>query len=262
VLRSVARLLRDSGPAVAAIASILVAWQAATMVADIPMWLLPSPAAIVAAAWESGTSLLRHTGITLYETVVGFVLAVAIGIPLAALLVSSELIWRTLYPILAAVQSIPKTAIAPLLLVWFGTGEIPKVIIAFLIAFFPIVVNTATGMTLVDKDMLHLVRSLSGTKMQTFWHIRLPNALPYIFSACKVAITLAVVGAVIGEFVGADAGLGYIILVASSQLKTDLAFVAIFLLAALGMVLFWAIAVLERLLLPWCTQHQDTIVQV
>ncbi len=256
------RVLRDSGPAALAIVAFLGAWQLATVVWDIPLWLLPSPKAIALALWEAKLSLLRHLGVTLYETVVGFLLGVVVGIPLAALLVSSDLIWRTLYPILAAVQSIPKTAIAPLLLVWMGAGELPKVIIAFLIAFFPIVVNTATGMTLVEQDLLHLVRSLSGTKTQTFWHIRLPNALPYIFSACKVAITLAVVGAVIGEFVGADAGLGYIILVASSQLKTDVAFVAILLLAALGMALFWIIGLLERWLLPWCVQPREQIVQV
>lgn len=256
------RALRDSAPAAAAIVAFLVVWQLATVVWDIPLWLLPSPKAIALALWEAKFWLLRHLGVTFYETVVGFLLAVVVGIPLAALLVSSDVIWRTLYPILAAVQSIPKTAIAPLLLVWLGAGELPKVIIAFLIAFFPIVVNTATGMTLVEQDLLHLVQSLSGTKAQTFWHIRLPNALPYIFSACKVAITLAVVGAVIGEFVGADAGLGYIILVASSQLKTDVAFVAILLLAALGMVLFWAIGWLERFLLPWCSQKREQIVQV
>lgn len=256
------RTLRDSAPATAAIVVFLAAWQAATVAWDIPLWLLPSPKAITLALWEAKLSLLGHLGVTLYETVVGFLLGVVVGIPLAALLVSSDLIWRTLYPILAAVQSIPKTAIAPLLLVWLGAGEVPKVIIAFLIAFFPIVVNTATGMTLVEQDLLHLVRSLSATRAQTFWHIRLPNALPYVFSACKVAITLAVVGAVIGEFVGADAGLGYVILVASSQLKTDVAFVAILLLAALGMVLFWMIGLLERVLLPWCRQQREQLVQV
>lgn len=152
-----------------------------------------------------------------------------------------------------------RLAIAPLLLVWLGTGEIPKVIIAFLIAFFPIVVNTATGMVLVEDELLHLAGSLSATKAQVFWHIRLPSALPHTFSACKVAVTLAVVGAVIGEFVGADRGLGYLILIASSQLQTDLAFVAIFLLAALGMGLFWAVSALERLTVPWCLPERENI---
>ena len=256
------RLVHENGPAGITIIALLVVWQAATVVWDIPLWLLPSPRDIFIAFWVSRTSLLVHIGVTLYETMVGFVMAVIVGVPLAALLVSSDVMWRTLYPILAAVQSVPKTAIAPLLLVWFGTGEIPKVVIAFLISFFPIVVNTATGMVLVEQDLLYLVRSLYATKLQTFWHIRLPNALPYIFSACKVAITLAVVGAVIGEFVGADAGLGYVILIASSQLKTDLAFAAIFLLAVLGMALFWIISALERVLLPWCSPQKESIAQI
>ncbi len=256
------RLLRENAPAGIAIIALLVVWQAATVVWNIPLWLLPSPKDIFVAFWVSRTSLLGHIGVTLYETIVGFVVGVIVGVPLAAFLVSSDVVWRTLYPILAAVQSIPKTAIAPLLLVWFGTGEMPKVVIAFLISFFPIVVNTATGMSLVEQDLLYLVRSLYATKLQTFWHIRFPNSLPYMFSACKVAVTLAVVGAVIGEFVGADSGLGYVILIASSQLKTDLAFVAIFLLAVLGMALFWMVSALERILLPWCSPQKESMAQI
>ena len=237
---------------------LVIVWQATTRLWDIPLWLLPAPTDIARAAWEARETLLAHVWVTLYETLVGFAVAVAVGVPLAALLVSSDVVWRALYPILAAIQSIPKTAIAPLLLVWFGAGEMPKVIVAFLIAFFPIVVNTATGMVLVEEDLLHLVRSLSASRFQVFWHIRLPSALPHTFGACKVAVTLAVVGAVIGEFVGADSGLGYLILVASSQLKTDLAFVAILLLAVLGMVLFWAVEAVERLALPWCLPETES----
>lgn len=232
-------------------------WQAAARLWAVPLWLLPTPTDIALAAWEARATLLAHVWVTLHETLVGFAAAVGIGVPLAALLVSSDVIWRALYPILAAIQSVPKTAIAPLLLVWFGTGEIPKVIVAFLIAFFPIVVNTATGMVLIEEDLLHLVRSISASRFQIFWHIRLPSALPHTFAACKVAVTLAVVGAVIGEFVGSDSGLGYLILVASSQLKTDLAFVAILLLAVLGMALFWAVEAVERVALPWCLPETE-----
>jgi NitT/TauT family transport system permease protein len=253
------RFLVESAPAVLGIASLLVLWQVAARLWNVPLWLLPAPTDIAVAAWAARSTLLLHIGVTMYETIVGFLLGVLVGVPLAALLVTSDVIYRALYPILAAVQSIPKTAIAPLLLVWLGTGEVPKVIVAFLIAFFPIVVNTATGMVLVEDELLHLAGSLSATKMQVFWHIRLPNALPHTFSACKVAVTLAVVGAVIGEFVGADRGLGYLILISSSQLQTDLAFVAIFLLAALGMGLFWAVSALERLTVPWCLPERENI---
>ena len=246
------RVLVQTAPAVMGVGGLLVVWQLAARLWKVPLWLLPTPTDIAVAAWAARASLFTHIGVTLYETLVGFLLGVLVGVPLAALLVSSDVVYRALYPILAAVQSIPKTAIAPLLLVWLGTGELPKVVVAFLIAFFPIVVSTATGMMLVEDELLHLAGSLSASRAQVFWHIRLPSALPHTFSACKVAVTLAVVGAVIGEFVGADRGLGYLILVASSQLKTDLAFVAIFLLAVLGMVLFWAVSAVERLVIPWC----------
>jgi NitT/TauT family transport system permease protein len=252
-------LLVEAAPAVLGIGGLLVAWQVAARLWDVPRWLLPAPTDIAVAAWAARGTLAVHIGVTLYETLVGFLLGVVVGVPLAALLVSSDVVYRALYPILAAVQSIPKTAIAPLLLVWLGTGELPKVIVAFLIAFFPIVVSTATGMMLVEEELLHLAGSLSATKAQVFWRIRLPSALPHTFSACKVAVTLAVVGAVIGEFVGADRGLGYLILIASSQLQTDLAFVAIFLLAALGIVLFWAVSVVERLVIPWTLPEQGTV---
>jgi NitT/TauT family transport system permease protein len=253
------RVLVEAAPAVLGIGGLLAAWQVAVRLWNVPLWLLPAPTDIAVAAWASRGSLLVHIGVTLYETMVGFLLGVVVGVPLAALLVSSDVVYRALYPILAAVQSIPKTAIAPLLLVWLGTGEMPKVIVAFLIAFFPIVVSTATGMVLIEDELLHLAGSLSATRAQVFWHIRLPSALPHTFSACKVAVTLAVVGAVIGEFVGADRGLGYLILIASSQLQTDLAFVAIFLLAALGMVLFWAVSALERLVIPWCLPERGNL---
>src|SRR6185312_11586913 len=148
--------------------------------------------------------------------------------------------------------SIPKNAVAPLLIVWFGTGALPKVVIAFLISFFPIVINAVSGMSVVDADAMDIAKSLRANRLQIFWYFRLPNALPYIFAASKVAITLALVGAVIGEFVGADSGLGYTILIASSQLQTDVAFVAIVLLAVIGMALFACVAAIERMVTPWC----------
>ena len=234
-----------------AIVGLLVSWQLLTALLGIPMWLLPSPLDILAAFWGWKDILLFHTLTTLYETLAGFFLAVAIGIPLTVLMVYSRVLERTLYPILAGIQSVPRTAIAPLLLVWFGTGELPKIVIVFLISFFPIVINTLTGMRQVERDLLDLVASLCATKTQIIWQIRFPNAIPYAFSAFKMSITLSVVGAVIGEFVGADRGLGYLILIAASQLDTDLAFVCIGLLAAMGIALFGLVTLFERLFLPW-----------
>lgn len=255
-----ARRTREYATGYAGIVLLLIIWELATRAGEVPRWLLPSPKDILVTFWQWKADLVRHTAVTMYETLAGFLIAVVVGVPLAALLTSSNLVWRTLYPVLTAIQSIPKTAIAPLLLVWIGAGDAPKIIIAFLISFFPIVVNTATGMMLVEPELVDVLRSLRASRLQEMWEIRLPNALPHIFSACKVGITLAVVGAVIGEFVGADAGLGYIILVASSQLKTDLAFVAIFLLSLLGMVLFWLVCLLEKWMVPWgVAEHQAPI---
>jgi ABC-type nitrate/sulfonate/bicarbonate transport system permease component len=245
--------LKRMWPAFMTLVLLLLIWQAATVFWSIPNWLLPAPSRIVTAMWMWRQILFRDIAITVSETVLGFLAALLIAVPLAALLVSSNLIWRALYPLLSAVQSIPKNALAPLLILWFGTGQFSKVVIAFLICFFPIVINALSGMILIDADALDMVKSLRANRWQIFWYFRLPNALPYIFAASKVAITLALVGAVIGEFVGADSGLGYLILISSSQLQTDLAFVAIVLLALIGMALFSLIGAIERRAMPWCT---------
>jgi NitT/TauT family transport system permease protein len=246
-------------PAVFTLTALVVVWQAATSLYAIPNWLLPSPYRILAALWEWRFDLIRDVGVTLLETIIGFSVALIIAIPLAAALVSSTLFWRAFYPLLAGVQSIPKNAIAPILILWFGTGQLSKIAIAFLISFFPIVINAVSGMQATDSDAMAMLRSLRASRLQILLHLRLPNALPYIFAAAKVSITLALVGAVIGEFVGADSGLGYVILIASSQLKTDLAFAAIALLAVIGMALFSAVGAVERLVTPWSPQADDML---
>lgn len=237
----------------------IVGWEVITIVFKIPKWLFPSPTNVLTAFWVWKVALLADFGVTLYETLVGFMCAVVVGIPLAISMMYSRILHSTLYPLLAAVQSIPRSAIAPLLLVWFGAGELPKIIIVFLISFFPIVINTLTGMKQVEPELLDLTSSLCATRGQTIWQVRVPNAIPYAFSAFKVSITLSVIGAVIGEFVGADRGLGYMILIASSQLKTDLAFVCIGLLGIMGMVLFGCVEFLERFFLPWYTPQEREV---
>jgi NitT/TauT family transport system permease protein len=246
----------------AGVVCLLIAWQLATWLWKIPEWLLPSPIDVGKALWTYKAELPRHVGVTLYETIAGFALAVLIGVPLAVLLVSSAAVWRALYPIVAGIQSIPKTALAPLLLVWLGAGYLPQIVIAFLVSFFPIVVNTATGMVMVEAGLLDVLRSICANRWQIIWQVRFPSALPYVFGACKISVTLATIGAVIGEFVGSDAGLGYMILAASSQLKTSLAFVCILILSALGMALFWAVSLLERLLVPWAAPSHDIAQQI
>lgn len=235
--------------------TFLVAWEAFARYADIPAWLLPAPSAIGAVAWDWSDELWRHTLVTLYETLAGYALALALGIPLAVAVVYSSVLERTIYPILLVLQSVPKVAIAPLLALWIGFGPLPKIIVVFLVCFFPIVVATATGLRSVPAPMMDLIRSLSASQFQTFVKIRFPTAMPHIFVGAKIAITFAVIGAVIGEFVGSEAGLGYLILVSSSQALTSLAFASLAILTVMSIVLYYLVEYVERIVVPWANRN-------
>jgi NitT/TauT family transport system permease protein len=226
---------------------LLAGWQIATVVGEIPTYLLPGPIAIVEEMINRADILWKHGLVTLGEVVAGFALSVAVGIPLAVLISYSRVFERTIYPLLVSSQTIPKVAIAPLFIVWFGFGIMPKILITFLIAFFPIVIDTVVGLRSTPQEMFYLVRSMGASPWQTFWKVRLPNALPSIFGGLKVAITLAVVGAIVGEFVGADQGLGYLIQIANGNLDTRLLMGSIVVLALIGIVLFLIIEWIERL---------------
>jgi NitT/TauT family transport system permease protein len=234
----------------AALIALLACWEGAARWAHVPMWLLPTPSEIMAAAWRVRSQLPVHIVATVGATLEGFAAAVIIGVLLAALLAASEFVRRLLDPLLAGMQAVPKNALAPIFILWFGGGELSKIAITFLISFFPIVVNTTNGLERVDRDALYLTKTLRASTWQTFLHVRLPNAVPSLLAGCKIAITLAIVGAVIAEFVGSDVGLGYLILISSSQLQTDVAFVAITALALCGILLFWAVGLIEAAVLP------------
>jgi len=240
---------------IATLIALVALWQIFTMVMKPPVWLLPSPTAVAGAAYEWREDLPFHIWITLYETLVGFVASILLGIPLAIMIVYSPLLQRTIYPILLAFQSVPKVAIAPLLLMWVGHGEAPKMIVVFLVCFFPIVVSATSGMQAVPAALLDLVRSLSASQTQVFLKIRLPNAMPYIFVGLKVAITLAVIGAVIGEFVGSNSGLGYLILISTQQFDTALAFTSIILLTLMSIALFYMVEFFERVFVSWAPRQ-------
>jgi NitT/TauT family transport system permease protein len=233
------------------VAVIIAAWQAYTHVFAISRIVLPSPLDILKASIANWDALLRESWPTFLESVLGFLLAVVIGIPFAVCVASSRILNLTLYPILIATQSIPKVAIAPIILVWFGLGLQSKLVIAFLVAFFPIVVDTAAGISATPPGLLELARALRASRLQVFLKIQFPAALPFIFAGAKVAVTLAVIGAVIGEFVGSVSGLGNLLLTANSQLDSALAWAALVWLSALGVLLFAAVAVAERIVMPW-----------
>jgi NitT/TauT family transport system permease protein len=230
---------------------IVIVWEGYVDFAHVSKIVLPSPMDILRASWQRSDLLLRETLPTALESLYGFALAVIIGIPLAVCVANSRMLNLTFYPILIATQSVPKVAVAPIILVWFGLGMQSKLAIAFLVAFFPIVVDTATGLRATPPGLMELAQSLRASRWQTFWKVQFPAALPFIFSGAKVAVTLAVIGAVIGEFVGSTNGLGNLLLSANAQLDGPLAWAALVWLSVLGIVLFLGVIVAERLLMPW-----------
>ncbi len=234
-------------------------WQAACYVFSVPTFLVPAPSDILLRLFEKGGLYLTHTWVTFYETLLGFAFAVLGGCLAAAVIVVVPALRDVIMPLLLIAQIVPKVAIAPILLIWFGYGLAPKVLIAFLIAFFPVVVNTTQGLISVEQELLELGQSLKATRWQIFWKFRVPTALPNLFSGMKIAITLAVIGAVIGEFVGGNRGLGYLIIIANQELDTPLAFAAILVLSVGGIILFWMIEIAERYLVPWSSTGDANI---
>jgi NitT/TauT family transport system permease protein len=246
-----ARDLKTGAYPLIGIAAIILVWQVYTEAFAVNRIVLPSPLDILNASVMHWDMLLAQTWPTFLESVLGFLLAVAIGIPFAICVAGSRVLNLTLYPILIATQSIPKVAIAPIILVWFGLGIQSKLVIAFLVAFFPIVVDTAAGIQATPAGLVELARSLRASPLQIFLKIQFPAALPFIFAGAKVAVTLAVIGAVIGEFVGSVSGLGNLLLSANAQLDSPLAWAALVWLSALGILLFALVVIAERIAMPW-----------
>jgi NitT/TauT family transport system permease protein len=230
---------------------IFVAWEAGVRLGNVPAYLLPPPSAIVMRIVDDFRLIAMHTLVTMVEVLVGFALSIVISIPLAALLAQFRFLERALYPVLVTSQTIPKVAIAPLRVVGFGFGTAPKVVITFLLCFFPIVIDSLVGFRSAPKEILWLARSMGTSRWKTFLHFQIPAALPNIFAGVKVASTLAIVGAVVGEFVAADRGLGYQLIVANGSLDVGLSFAVLVTLSVLGVALFALVDLLERLALPW-----------
>lgn len=234
----------------ALVIALLLLWEAVTRVFGIPRFLLPPPSLVLLSLVDHAALLLTHTWITTLEIVFGFALSIVVGVPLALAIFLWPPFARSIFPLLVSSQAMPKVAVAPLLLVWFGFGLLPKVLIAFLIAFFPVVINTAVGLGSMEREKIYLARSMGLSGTATFFKIRLPNAMPSIFGGLKISVTLAVVGAVVGEFVGGDAGLGYLLMVANGSMDTALLFADLLVLTVLGVVLFMLVELAERLALP------------
>lgn len=229
-----------------ALLGVLAIWEICVVAFAVNPVVLPKPSAVFVAIIDRRGLLFAFSQVTLFEILVGFVAAIAVGIPLGIFVFFSNTAKRTIYPLLVASQMVPKVAIAPIFVIWFGLGLAPKVVISALIAFFPIVIATIVGLELVDRDMMRLFRSMGAGRLTIFFKLQLPTALPNIFAGLKIGMSLAVVGAIVGEFVSADRGLGYYLLYADGQLDTVGVFSGLILLTAMGVVLYFMIEIIQR----------------
>ncbi|EKD96294.1 MAG: hypothetical protein ACD_24C00105G0002 [uncultured bacterium] len=230
---------------------LLSVWEFGVKLLGIPVWQLPSPSLIGKELANSSGLLWTHTAVTLQEVILGFIAALFAGIFLALAIVYSKILERSIYPIIIASQTVPIIAIAPLLLIWVGYGVAPKVIVVALISFFPITVNTVDGLKSIDEDKVNMLRTLGASRWQIFTKLQIPSSLPYLFSGVKIGISISVIGAVVGEWVGASAGLGYLMTYSQPLFLTARVFAAIFILSVMGIGLFLLAVLVERLILRW-----------
>ncbi|MDR7559552.1 MAG: ABC transporter permease [Armatimonadota bacterium] len=251
------RRWEEIAPPLAVSVLVVVGWEAAVRAFRIPVFVLPGPMVIGRSLWTWREALWFNAAQTLYTTLVGFGLAIIGGLALGLAIGYSGLIYRALYPLLVGFNSVPKVAIVPVLVIWFGIGTVPAIVTAFLISFFPIVVNVATGLATLEPELQDVLRSLGASKGEIFLKIGLPRSLPYFFASLKVAVTLAFVGAVISETVAANRGIGYLMLSASSRFDVPLVFAGLVAVAGMGVVLFAAFAVVERRLTGWAYRGQS-----
>lgn len=233
------------------VAALLAAWWAVTEAELVAPYILPSPADTWTTATDNAAYLAENTWVTTWETVIGFLIAALVGEFVAVMMVYSASLEKTVYPLILFAQVVPKIAIAPLFIVWLGFGPSPKILVAVLMAFFPIVISGLAGLRSVDPEIIELTSTMGASRFKTFMKVRFPASLPQLMSGLKVAATLAVTGAVVGEFVGANEGLGYVILQANGNVDTAMLFAALIIMSALGILLFALIEIAEKLLIPW-----------
>ena len=235
---------------------IVGVWEFLVRAFSVPQYLLPTPSAIAVDFSNSIGSLLFHAGVTFWEAFLGFLIANVLGILTAVAFVHSKTLEKSLYPFAIALKTTPIVAMAPLLILWFGNGIFSKVAAAALISFFPSIVNTVKGLKNVDIEALYLFKSISANKWHIFSKLRFPTALPYIFSALKISTSLAIVGAIVGEFVGANKGIGFVILISSYHLEIVKMFSAIIAAALIGIIFFWVVSFIEKRIIFW-TDTED-----
>jgi NitT/TauT family transport system permease protein len=242
---------RLRGTTIIAALAFFLSWEAVVRIFEVPRYIVPAPTVVIRQFVRNFNLIWHYTLITAGETLVGYLIAVTVSVPLAMAVAFSKSLQETVYPAAIALDMIPKIAFAPILITWFGFGFMPKMIVVFMICFFPILLNGIVAFRSLNLELIHFSRSTGAGPWTMFWRIRLPAALPIVFVGLKAAANNATVGAVIAEWIGGDAGLGYYLQIASGDLRTDLAFATIFMLAALGLTLFYLVTLAERWLIPW-----------
>jgi len=243
--------IKNNGQTLLTFILALLVWHFGVVLFGLKEFILPTPIAAIQTLFQGKFRWPMNFMATFYEVVGGFLVSGLVGVILGVAVVWSEWLKRTILPFLVFLNSLPKIAVAPLFMIWFGYGIVPNILIVFLISFFPVVINTATGLVAVEEDLLDLVNYLHATKWQKMKKIQLPNSLPYIFSGLKIAATTAVTGAIVGEFVASDKGLGSLIISSQTTLATPVIFGSLILITIIGMALFGFVGMMERLLMPW-----------
>jgi NitT/TauT family transport system permease protein len=246
--------MRDIAEPLLFFVGLLVLWEVLVEMIKVPAFILPPPKDLWISFIKKLPVLGNHSLITFAEAVGGFLLSFVFGVFFAIAVVYSRYLQNTIYPLIVILYAMPKSAFAPLMVIWIGYGLFSKIAIAFLVAFFPIVVNTVVGLKEVEPELLELARVSRGSQFDVFKKIRLPNSLPYMFAGIKVAIVLSVTGAIVAEFVAANEGLGYLILQANYSLDTAFALVILLILALLSLGLFWLVDVVQKKLAPWSAE--------
>ena len=238
-------------PAVVLGIGSLILWEAITRVFNLPMFVLPAPSAIAQMLVARQSMLLPATWVTAQEILYGFLLSTLVGVVIAMTIARFERIGRAVYPLMVLFQNVPKIALAPLFILWFGYDLAPKISLIVVIAFFPVALNMLVGLQAADPNLITLMRTVGATPTEILMRVQVPQSLPYLMSGIKIAITLSVIGAIVGEFAGASAGLGYMIQFASTQMETSLVFAALIQISILGMIFYYAIEWIEWKLIGW-----------
>ncbi len=243
--------MRDRIAPWAAVVLLLVVWEAATRGFNVPQYIFPGAVATFDALWVHSGPISKHAWQTFWTTVVGFLIGVVVGLILGVIIGTSQFMYRTCYPLLVAFNAIPKVAVVPILVVWFGIGTVPAIITAFLISFFPIVVNVGTGLATVEPELQDVLRVLGAKKRDILLKVGLPRSMPHFFGALKISITLAFVGTVVSETVASNQGIGYLMMSAGSQMRMPLVFAGLIAISAMAMVMYGAMAWLENRVTGW-----------